>query len=105
MQRSGGNVKSKFFELSQNNSSEEKSEKKESVPCIKLPPPPPSPGSPVVTPEKSPTDSPTELRLEKPTEVETSKTGKEGTEHENPPENQSTQEVVDDDFGDFQAAG
>ncbi|CAK8536342.1 unnamed protein product [Lathyrus sativus] len=103
--RSGGNVKSKFFELSQNNSSEEKNERKESVPCIKLPPPPPSPGSPAVTPEKCPTDSPTKLRLEKPAEIENSKTVKEETEHEKPPENQSTQEVVDDDFGDFQAAG
>jgi adaptin ear-binding coat-associated protein 1/2 len=103
MQRSGGNVKSKFFEQGANNSSEEKSERKESIPCIKLPPPPPSPGSPV-TPQKSPTDSPTKLSLEKSAEVETSKIVKE-TEHEKSPENQSTQDVVDDDFGDFQAAG
>lgn len=102
--RSGGNVKSKFFEQGANNSSEEKSERKESIPCIKLPPPPPSPGSPA-TPQKSPTDSPTKLSLEKSTEVETSKIVKEETEHEKSPENQSTQDVVDDDFGDFQAAG
>lgn len=101
--RSGGNVKSKFFEQGANNSSEEKSERKESIPCIKLPPPP-SPGSPA-TPQKSPTDSPTKLSLEKSTEVETSKIVKEETEHEKSPENQSTQDVVDDDFGDFQAAG
>lgn len=102
--RSGGNVKSKFFEQGANNSSEEKSEKRESIPCIKLPPPPPSPGSPV-TPQKSPTDSPTKLSLEKSAEVETSKIVKEETEHEKSPENQSMQDVVDDDFGDFQAAG
>jgi hypothetical protein len=29
---------------------------------------------------------------------------KEETEHENSAENQNTQDVVDDDFGDFQAA-
>lgn len=101
--RSGGNVKSKFFEQGANNSSEEKSERKESLPCLKLPPPPPSPGSPA-TPQKSPTDSPTKFSLEKTTEVETSKTVKEETEHENSAENQNTQDVVDDDFGDFQAA-
>jgi hypothetical protein len=103
VQRSGGNVKSKFFEQGANNSSEEKSERKESLPCLKLPPPPPSPGSPA-TPQKSPTDSPTKFSLEKTTEVETSKTVKEETEHENSAENQNTQDVVDDDFGDFQAA-
>ncbi|XP_004487167.1 uncharacterized protein At1g03900 isoform X1 [Cicer arietinum] len=97
--RSGSNVKSKFFEQGPNNSSEEKSGGKESVPCIKLPPPPSSPGSPVATPQKSPSTSPTKFTLEKTAEEENSK-----TEHGNSPENESTQDAVDDDFGDFQAA-
>lgn len=92
-------MKSKFFEQGPNNSSEEKSGGKESVPCIKLPPPPSSPGSPVATPQKSPSTSPTKFTLEKTAEEENSK-----TEHGNSPENESTQDAVDDDFGDFQAA-
>lgn len=105
LQKSGCGVKSKFFEQGLSNSPEEKSGKKESVPSIKLPPPPPAPLSPVIAAHKSPTDSPTKLSLEKTSEVETPKTVKEDTEHENSPENQSTQDVPDDDFGDFQAAG
>lgn len=103
--KSGCGVKSKFFEQGLSNSPEEKSGKKESVPSIKLPPPPPAPLSPVIAAHKSPTDSPTKLSLEKTSKVETPKTVKEDTEHENAPENQSTQDVPDDDFGDFQAAG
>lgn len=98
-------MKSKFFEQGLNNSSEEKSGRKESVPTIKLPPPPLAPGSPVATTQKSPTNSPTKFSLEKSSEVETSKEVKDDTEREKSPENQSTQDVVDDDFGDFQAAG
>ncbi|RDX74219.1 Adaptin ear-binding coat-associated protein 2 [Mucuna pruriens] len=103
--KSGCSVKSKFFEQGLNNSPEEKSGKKEPLPSIKLPPPPPSPLSPVIAAEKSPSNSPTKLSLEKTSKVETPKSVKEGTEHENSPENQSTQDVPDDDFGDFQAAG
>ncbi|XP_061350145.1 uncharacterized protein At1g03900 [Gastrolobium bilobum] len=103
--RSGLNVKSKFFDQGLNNSSEEKSGTKESVPSIKLPPPPPAPLSPAATVQNSPTNSPTKFSLEKTSEVETSKTVKEDTERENSPENQSTQDIPDDDFGDFQAAG
>ncbi|TKY48926.1 Adaptin ear-binding coat-associated protein 2 [Spatholobus suberectus] len=88
-----------------NNSPEEKSGKKESVPSIKLPPPPPAPLSPVIAAQKSPINSPTKLSLEKTSKAETPKTVKEDTQHENSPENESTQDVPDDDFGDFQAAG
>ncbi|CAJ1956692.1 unnamed protein product [Sphenostylis stenocarpa] len=101
--KSNSSVKSKFFELGLNKSSEEKNGK--SPTSIKLPPPPPAPLSPVVNPLKSPTDSPTKLSLEKTSTVDTPKTVKEDTEHDNSTENQSTQDVPDDDFGDFQAAG
>ncbi|XP_057455591.1 uncharacterized protein LOC130746856 [Lotus japonicus] len=102
--RSGPNVKSKFFEQGLNNSSEEKSGK-ESVPAIKLPPPPPASVLTVAAVQNSPTNSPTEFSPEKTSKLETSKTIQEDAEGEKPPENQSTQDVVDDDFGDFQAAG
>jgi len=105
MQKSGSSVKSKFFELGLNKSPEEKNGGKESIPSIKLPPPPPAPLSPVFAAQKSPTNSPTKLSLEKTSKVETPKTVKEDTEHENSPENRSTEDVPDDDFGDFQAAG
>lgn len=98
-------MKSKFFEEGLNNSPEEKSGTKESGPSIKLPPPPPAPVSPVAAAQKSPTNSPTKFSLEQTSKVEASKTVKEDTEGEKSPENQSTQDVVDDDFGDFQAAG
>lgn len=105
VQKSGRNVKSKFFEPGQNNSSEEKGGKKESAPSIKLPPPPPGPLSPVATMQNTPTNSPPKLNLEKTSEAEAPKTVKEDTEHQNSPEDQSTQDIPDDDFGDFQAAG
>ncbi|KAK7335450.1 hypothetical protein VNO80_27295 [Phaseolus coccineus] len=103
--KSDSSVKSKFFEQGLNKSPEERNGRKESLPSIKLPPPPPAPLSPVVTPQKSPTDSPTKLSLEKTFKADHPKTVKEDTEHENSPEDQSTQDVPDDDFGDFQAAG
>ncbi|XP_020229454.1 uncharacterized protein At1g03900 [Cajanus cajan] len=103
--KSGRSIKSKFFEQGLNNSPEEKTGKKLlPVPSIKLPPPPPAPLSPVIAAQKSPTDSPTKLSLEKTSKVETPKTVKD-RDHENSPETQSTQDVPDDDFGDFQAAG
>jgi len=105
MQKSDSSVKSKFFEQGLNKSPEERNGRKESLPSIKLPPPPSAPLSPVVTPQKSPTDSPTKLSLEKAFKADLLKTVKEDTEHENSPEDQSTQDVPDDDFGDFQAAG
>ncbi|XP_027342466.1 uncharacterized protein At1g03900 [Abrus precatorius] len=103
--KSGHSMKSKFFELGLNNSPEEKSGRKESVPSIKLPPPPPAPLSPVIAAQKSPTNSPTKFSLEKTSKIETPKTVKEDPQHEDSPEDQSTQDVPDDDFGDFQAAG
>ncbi|KAK7401926.1 hypothetical protein VNO78_13795 [Psophocarpus tetragonolobus] len=103
--KSSSSVKSKFFEQGLNKSPEEKNGRKESLSSLKLPPPPPAPLSPVVAGHKSPTDSPTKLSLEKTSKVVTPKAVEEDTEHENSPENQSTEDVPDDDFGDFQAAG
>ncbi|KAE9588585.1 hypothetical protein Lal_00003075 [Lupinus albus] len=100
--KSGRSVKSKFFEQGLNSPSEEKGETKESVTSIKLPPPPPPPLSPAATVQNTPTHSPPKLNLENTSKAETPKTDKEDTE---PPENQSTQDIPDDDFGDFQAAG
>ncbi|XP_015936466.1 uncharacterized protein At1g03900 [Arachis duranensis] len=101
--KSGRSVKSKFFEQSQSNFSEEKGGKPESTLSIKLPPPPPpGPLSPAATIQKSPINLPPKLNLEKTSEVEAFKT--EDT-HQNSAEDQSTQDIPDDDFGDFQAAG
>ncbi|RYR43493.1 hypothetical protein Ahy_A08g039897 isoform A [Arachis hypogaea] len=101
--KSGRSVKSKFFEQSQSNFSEEKGGKPESILSIKLPPPPPpGPLSPAATIQKSPINLPPKLNLEKTSEVEAFKT--EDT-HQNSAEDQSTQDIPDDDFGDFQAAG
>ncbi|OIW15508.1 hypothetical protein TanjilG_27359 [Lupinus angustifolius] len=100
--KSGRSVKSKFFEQGLNSPLEEKGETKESVPSIKLPPPPP-PLSPATTMENTPTHSPPKLNLENTSKVETPKAVKEDTEPQYSPENQSTKDIPDDDFGDFKA--
>lgn len=96
----GGGVKSKFFEQGLNNVIvEEKGDGKEPVICIKLPPPPPAPLSPAITSQKSPpANTLPRLSLEKTDQVEVPK-------EEHSLENQSAQDLPDDDFGDFQAAG
>lgn len=73
--------------------------------CLKPPPPPLAPLSPSVTAANSPTKLPSNLSLE-----ENSKDKSSGTveaQSKEPPtlENQSSQDIPDDDFGDFQAAG
>ncbi|XP_054817244.1 uncharacterized protein At1g03900 [Prosopis cineraria] len=97
--KSGHNVKSKLPEQGQNSTSEEKCNTKESKLSIKLPPPPP-PASPT-----SLQKSPTNFSAEKSPRDETPKIDKEEQEHPKFPENQSTQDTPDDDFGDFQTAG
>ncbi|KAI4333885.1 hypothetical protein L6164_018639 [Bauhinia variegata] len=103
--KSARSVKSKFFEQVLNKSSEEKGDMNESAISIKLPPPPPSPRSPTTTMKKSPTNSPTSFSLERTSTDESPKAVKEDKGHENPVENQSSQDIPDDDFGDFQRAG
>lgn len=82
-------------------SEEDGSTKKESIFCIKPPPPPLSPLSPVEA-QKSPTNLPPNINLEEPSKHKTSEPAKEDS---NPAEAQSTLDVPDDDFGDFQTAG
>lgn len=102
----GRSVRSKFFEQGLNNLSlEEKNNKKEPpVICIKPPPPPPGPLSPAVTSGKSSSEFPSKLSLEA-----TSKDHPAGPMDEqreqHPVNKQSPQDIPDDDFGDFQAAG
>lgn len=101
-QKSGQSAKSKFFEQGVNNLSlENKGNQKELKVCIKPPPPPPAPLSPVSPVKRSPSSSPTKFSLEGPSKHE----APELREGADPSENQSTQDVPDDDFGDFQAAG
>ncbi|KAF7822930.1 adaptin ear-binding coat-associated protein 2 [Senna tora] len=94
--KSGSNVQSKL-----SGPSEEKGNTKESLLSIKLPPPPPAPVSPTTTMQISPTN----FSPEKTPKDETLKIDKGDREHQNAPENQSTQDIPDDDFGDFQIAG
>ncbi|KAI4322760.1 hypothetical protein L6164_022425 [Bauhinia variegata] len=102
--KSDRSVKSKFFEQGLDNSSKGKGDSKESIIGIKLPPPPPAPLSPTTT-KKSPTNSPTSFSLDRTSTDDSLKTVKEFKGHEKPSENQSTQDLPDDDFGDFQTAG
>lgn len=98
-QKSGQSAKSKFFEQGVNNLSlENKGNQKELKVCIKPPPAPLSPVSPV---KRSPSNSPTKFSLEGPSKHEAPELRKDADLSEN----QSTQDVPDDDFGDFQAAG
>ena len=104
-QKSGQSVKSKFFEQDPNNlSPENKGNQKEARISIKPPPPPAAPVSPSATVQKSPLHSPPSFNLgaaskqvvSEPTQV---------TEHADSSKLKSTQDVEDDDFGDFQTAG
>ncbi|KAL3848779.1 hypothetical protein ACJIZ3_010661 [Penstemon smallii] len=100
----GGGIKSKFFEQGLNNLSlEDKSKNGETTIGIKLPPPPPGPLSPIVTPEKSPSGSPSKLSLEESSEVKISESEKDQTKVSD--EAKNPLDIPDDDFGDFQAAG
>ena len=102
-QKSGRSSGSKFFEQGLNDLSlEEKGSKKEPVISIK---PPPAPLSPVVSPKTSPSELPSKLSLKESSAAEDSVSPQEQSKELEPPENQNTQDIPDDDFGDFQAAG
>ncbi|KAK4286096.1 hypothetical protein QN277_002704 [Acacia crassicarpa] len=99
--KSGLSVKAKLLEQGQSSPSEEKCDTKESKQLsIKLPPPPP-PASPTTALQKSPTNFSPEISPRD----EPHKIDKEDQEHLSFPENQSTQDIPEDDFGDFQTAG
>ncbi|KAL8461126.1 hypothetical protein ACS0TY_032557 [Phlomoides rotata] len=94
----GGSIKSKFFEQRLNNLSlDDKPKNKEMSVSIKLPPPPPPPLSPVATQEKTP------FSLEDSSEKKT--TSDLEKDRSESPEKKESHDVLDDDFGDFQAAG
>ncbi|XP_022947234.1 uncharacterized protein At1g03900 [Cucurbita moschata] len=90
--------KSSELDLKVSSSSEEEegNTKKESIFCIKPPPPPPAPLSPVPA-QESPTSFPPNINLEE--------TSKHKEDSNAAAEGQSTVDVPDDDFGDFQTAG
>lgn len=79
---------------------EEGNTKKESIFCIRPPPPPPAPLSPVAS-QKSPKNLPPNINLEEPSKQKDTEPAKEDT---NDAEVQSTLDIPDDDFGDFQTA-
>ncbi|EYU41138.1 hypothetical protein ABFS82_13G035400 [Erythranthe guttata] len=101
--KSGGGIKSKFFEQGFNNLSLEDNKTKngESSVSIKLPPPPPGPLSPVISPEKSSSEVTLKLSLDEKKESESENNLPDESESSNKKE---AQDIPDDDFGDFQAA-
>lgn len=104
--KSGGLVKSKFFELGLNNLSlEDKGSQKEPLIFIKPPPPPPACLSPITTVQKSPSNFPQSLSPGGTSKAEAQDSTKEDAKESSSSETQSTQDTPDDDFGDFQAAG
>lgn len=103
--RSGSNVKSKVLELGIDNLLlEDKGKQKEPIISIKPPPPPLTPLSPVASTQRTPTSSPPNLKLQG-TSKEDPDSGGEHSDEQRSPESQSTQDIQDDDFGDFQTAG
>ncbi|TYG44093.1 hypothetical protein ES288_D11G070300v1 [Gossypium darwinii] len=122
--KGGSTLKSKAAELGIDKLSlADKGNQKEPILSIKPPPPPPTPLSPVASALKSPqphppaqlspvettgnspTSSPPDLRLDGTSEKEASKSGKEHRDERQCGESQNTEDIEDDDFGDFQAAG
>ncbi|KAL7087006.1 hypothetical protein ACP275_13G038600 [Erythranthe tilingii] len=101
--KSGGGIKSKFFEQGFNNLSLEDNKTKngETSVSIKLPPPPPGPLSPVISPEKSSSKVTLKLSLDEKKESESEKNLPEESESSS---KKAAQDIPDDDFGDFQAA-
>ncbi|PPD78992.1 hypothetical protein GOBAR_DD24083 [Gossypium barbadense] len=122
--KGGSTLKSKAAELGIDKLSlADKGNQKEPILSIKPPPPPPTPLSPVASALKSPqphppaqlspvettgnspTSSPPDLRLDGTSEKKASKSGKEHRDERQCGESQNTEDIEDDDFGDFQAAG
>lgn len=99
-------MKSKFFEQDRYNSSpENKVNQKEAKISIKPPPPPAAPVSPSAMVQKSPLLSPPSFNLGEPSEQVVSESTKQESDHADSSEHQSSQNIEDDDFGDFQTAG
>ncbi|XP_073141110.1 uncharacterized protein At1g03900 [Henckelia pumila] len=104
--KGSGGIKSKFFEQGLNNLSvEDKNNNKETSTNLKLPPPPPSPLSPVRAAGTAPLRLPSKLSLEESSEVNESEAQKNLSKESEYIEKRSAEDLPDDDFGDFQAAG
>ncbi|XP_071691302.1 uncharacterized protein At1g03900-like [Rutidosis leptorrhynchoides] len=103
--KSGRSVRSKFFEQGLNNVPDQKEKGKEVAITSIPPPPPPSPLSPPVGAVKTSVESPSKLSLDgSPKEMSLTPVDKQPNEPQSV-EQQTAQDVVlDDDFGDFQAA-
>ncbi|MBA0685706.1 hypothetical protein Goari_013357, partial [Gossypium aridum] len=121
--KGGSTLKSKAAELGIDKLSlADKGNQKEPILSIKPPPPPPTPLSPVASALKSPqphlpaqlspvettgnspTSSPPDLQLDGTSEKKASKSEKEHRDEQQCGESQNTEDI-EDDFGDFQAAG
>ncbi|PPS13695.1 hypothetical protein GOBAR_AA06898 [Gossypium barbadense] len=122
--KGGSTLKSKAAELGIDKMSlADKGNRKEPILSIKPPPPPPTPLSPVASALKSPqphppaqlspvettgnspTSSPPDLQLDGTSEKKASKSEKEHRDEQQCGESQSTEDIEEEDFGDFQAAG
>ncbi|KAJ6763981.1 ADAPTIN EAR-BINDING COAT-ASSOCIATED PROTEIN 1 NECAP-1 [Salix purpurea] len=102
----GGSVKSKIFEQGLSNLSlEEHIDRKEPLLSIRPPPPPPAPLSPATSLQNSPSNLPPKIILEGTSTEKSPTLTKDEAEQQHLPDNESSQDIQDDDFGDFQAAG
>ncbi|KAL6536127.1 hypothetical protein OROHE_012971 [Orobanche hederae] len=98
-----GSIKSKFFEHRLNDISlDDKGKNRGTSVGIKVPPPPPAPLSPVAPPGKSPSGFPP---LHEFSEMKSSETETRQLKILGSPTEKDPQDMLDDDFGDFQAAG
>lgn len=105
-QKSSGRVKSKFFEQGLNDLSlDDKGNRKEPVICLKPLPPPPAPLSPATAARMSPSNSPQKFSLEGSSKDASPDSTKEDSKEQHSPKSPNTEDIPDDDFGDFQAAG
>ncbi|KAL8147848.1 hypothetical protein AgCh_005245 [Apium graveolens] len=103
--KGGGNVGSKFFEQGLNKISlKEKGNGKEPVICLKPPPPPLAPLSPSASASNSPVLSPSSLNLEEHSEDKSSVSLESQPKELPTKDNVGSQDIPDDDFGDFQVA-
>jgi len=97
--------KSDFFEQGLNNLSFNEKGPKEPIICLKPPPPPPGPLSPVIAAQRPPADLPSNVSLERTNGSNAPHSTKESQSIEQlSKEDRSSDDAIEDDFGDFQAA-
>ncbi|KAJ6360749.1 hypothetical protein OIU77_004713 [Salix suchowensis] len=88
-----------------NLSLEEHNDRKEPLLSIRPPPPPPAPLSPATSLQNSPSNLPPKIILEGTSTEKSPTLTKDEADQQHLPDNESSQDIQDDDFGDFQAAG